>query len=95
MRALDACGDGFWEFDLVDGSAWFSEWFYRKLNWMSDVKRTLPISRPVLPPTAWDKLMDQLRAPSRARRCPWMWSSRSTGRPVIGALAHSRRGAAQ
>ncbi len=61
MRALDACGDGFWEFDLVGGSAWFSEWFYRKLNWMSEVKRTLLDFRPVLPPTEWDKLMDQLR----------------------------------
>jgi len=31
LRALDACGDGFWECDLIAGSAWFNDWFYRKL----------------------------------------------------------------
>ena len=61
MRALDACGDGFWEFDLLGGSAWFSEWFYRKLNWTSEAKRTLLDLRPVLPPGQWDKLMGQFR----------------------------------
>ncbi len=61
MRALDACGDGFWEFDLLDGSAWFSEWFYRKLNWTSEAKRTLLDLRPVLAPQQWDKLMAQFR----------------------------------
>jgi PAS domain-containing protein len=62
MRALNACGDGFWEFDLLDGSAWFSEWFYRKLNWSSDTKRALLDFRPILPPAEWDKLMAQFRA---------------------------------
>jgi len=62
MRALNACGDGFWEFDLLSGSAWFSEWFYRKLNWSSDAKRTLLDFRPILPPVEWDKLMAQFRA---------------------------------
>ncbi|HKN10538.1 MAG TPA: hypothetical protein VJ376_13810 [Pseudomonadota bacterium] len=61
MRALDACGDGFWEFDLLGGSAWFSEWFYRKLNWTSEAKRTLLDLRPVLPPSQWDKLMAYFR----------------------------------
>jgi len=61
MRALDACGDGFWEFDLLGGSAWFSEWFYRKLNWTSEAKRTLLDLRRVLPPGQWDKLMAQFR----------------------------------
>jgi hypothetical protein len=32
MRAIDSCGDGFWECDLLDGSAWFSHWFYQKLG---------------------------------------------------------------
>jgi len=40
LRALAACGDGFWEFDLLDSSAWFSDWFYRKLHWSTDAKRT-------------------------------------------------------
>ena len=30
---MEACGDGFWEFDLIGGSAWFSDWFYEKLAW--------------------------------------------------------------
>jgi PAS domain-containing protein len=62
LRALDACGDGFWECDLVAGSAWFNDWFYRKLNWPQDSKRsTLGDLQPALRPDAWDRLMDMFR----------------------------------
>jgi len=62
LRALEACGDGFWELDLLDGSAWFSEWFYRKLNWPADAKRTtLHELQPLLHPADWDELMARFR----------------------------------
>ena len=62
LRALDACGDGFWECDLVAGSAWFNDWFYRKLNWPQDGKRaTLGDLQPALRPDAWDRLVGTLR----------------------------------
>jgi hypothetical protein len=62
MRALDACGDGFWECDLTAGSAWFSEWFYRKLGWPHDAKRSaLCDLQPALRPGVWDLLMGTFR----------------------------------
>lgn len=62
LRALDACGDGFWECDLIAGSAWFSDWFYRKLAWPSEVKRTtLCDLQTALRPCAWDRLIGTLR----------------------------------
>ncbi len=62
MRAFEACGDGFWEFDLRDGSAWFSAWFYRKLGWLPDTKRTtLGDLEAALKPAAWRALMSKIR----------------------------------
>ncbi len=62
LRALEACGDGFWECDLVAGSAWFNDWFYRKLDWPADAKRsTLADLKPTLRPGAWDRLMGMFR----------------------------------
>jgi PAS domain-containing protein len=63
LRALAACGDGFWEFDLLDSSAWFSDWFYRKLHWSADAKRTTLLDlQPLLQPDAWDEMMRSFRA---------------------------------
>jgi PAS domain-containing protein len=62
MRALEACGDGFWECDLIAGSAWFSDWFYRKLGWPPDTKRSaLCDLQPTLCPGVWDRLMATFR----------------------------------
>jgi hypothetical protein len=62
MRALDACGDGFWECDLIAGSAWFSDWFYEKLAWPHDAKRAaLCDLQPALRPGVWDRLMGTFR----------------------------------
>ncbi len=62
MRALAAWGDGFWELDLIAGSAWFSDWFYRKLDWQRDTERsTLDDLQPALRPEDWDRLMGMLR----------------------------------
>jgi PAS domain-containing protein len=63
LRALEACGDGFWEFDLLDSSAWFSDWFYRKLGWASETKRTTLLDlQPALEPAGWMQLMREFRA---------------------------------
>jgi PAS domain-containing protein len=63
LRALAACGDGFWEFDLLDSSAWFSDWFYRKLRWSADAKHTTLLDlQPLLQPGAWDEMMRTFRA---------------------------------
>src|SRR6202034_629153 len=62
LRALEACGEGFWECDLVAGSAWFNDWFYRKLDWPQDAKRSaLGDLQPALRPGAWDRLRGVLR----------------------------------
>ena len=58
--ALNACGDGFWEFDLLSGSAWFSDWFYRKLGW-SEARRSMLDLQPLMRPADWDELMRKLR----------------------------------
>jgi PAS domain-containing protein len=62
MRAIASCGDGFWECDLLDGSAWFSDWFYEKLGWARDAKRTtLADLQSQMSPTAWTGLMGKIR----------------------------------
>jgi hypothetical protein len=62
LRALQACGEGFWECDLIAGSAWFNDWFYRKLDWPQDAKRsTLGDLQPALRPGAWDRLTGMFR----------------------------------
>ncbi len=58
--ALNACGDGFWEFDLLGGSAWFSDWFYRKLGW-SEARRSMLDLQPLMRPADWEELMRKLR----------------------------------
>jgi hypothetical protein len=58
--ALNACGDGFWEFDLLSGSAWFSEWFHRKLGW-SEARRSMLDLQPLMRPADWEELMRKLR----------------------------------
>ena len=63
LRALEACGDGFWELDLMDGSAWYSEWFYQKLNWPTEIKRTrLADLEPLFKPDVWRLMMRAIRA---------------------------------
>jgi PAS domain-containing protein len=62
QRALSACGDGFFEFDLLGGAAWFSDWFDRKLAWRSEEPHTLGDLKPSLGPAGWDTLMGALRA---------------------------------
>ncbi len=63
MRAIASCGDGFWECDLLNGSAWFSDWFYQRLGWARDAKRTaLADLQPRMAPVVWIGFMDKLRS---------------------------------
>jgi hypothetical protein len=60
---MKASGDGFWEFDLADGSAWFSDWFYERLGRPPAAKRAAFMDlRPVMSPGTWDMLLHRLRA---------------------------------
>jgi hypothetical protein len=60
---MTASGDGFWELDLVDGSAWFSDWFSTRLHWPDAAKRpSFSDLRPVLSPETWDVLLRKLRS---------------------------------
>jgi hypothetical protein len=63
LRALEASGDGFWELDLKSGAAWYSRWFYQKLSWPTETRRTtLGELESVLKTESWMELMARIRA---------------------------------
>src|SRR5271168_3305583 len=54
---------GLWGLDLWNGSAWFSDWFYQRLQWPTDVRRIrLEDLRPNLAAGAWELLLLQIRS---------------------------------
>jgi len=60
---MKASGNGFWEMDLADGSAWFSDWFYTRLRWVDSAKRpAFHDLKPYVAPDTWEQLLRQLRA---------------------------------
>jgi PAS domain-containing protein len=60
---MKASGDGFWELDLADGSAWFSDWFCARLQWAETTKRpAFNNLRPIMLPATWDTLLRKLRS---------------------------------
>jgi PAS domain-containing protein len=62
-RAMKASGDGFWELDLADGSAWFSDWFCPRLRWSEPVRRSaFSDLRPIMTSETWEALLRQLRS---------------------------------
>jgi len=62
-RAMRASGDGFWELDLADGSAWFSAWFCPRLKSTGPVKRpAFSDLRPLMSRETWDALLRELRS---------------------------------
>ena len=62
-RAMQASGDGFWELDLADGSAWFSDWFCTRLQWSESARRpAFSDLRPIMSPETWDALLRKLRS---------------------------------
>jgi PAS domain-containing protein len=61
--AMQASGDGFWEIDLSDGSAWFSGWFCDRLGWTESAGRAaFNDLRPFLCAEAWDSLLRAMRS---------------------------------
>ena len=62
-RAMRASGDGFWELDLADGSAWFSDWFCPRLKSTESVKRpAFGDLRPLMSRETWEALLRKLRS---------------------------------
>jgi PAS domain-containing protein len=62
-RAMQASGDGFWELDLADGTAWFSDWFGARLQWTEAARRpALHDLRPIMSPETWATLLRKLRS---------------------------------
>jgi len=56
-------GDGTWKLDLMNGTAWFSEWFYRRLQWPVQVNRKkLGDLQPHLLAGGWATLLQGIRA---------------------------------
>jgi hypothetical protein len=54
---------GLWGLDLWNGSAWFSDWFYQRLQWPTELRRTrLEDLRPNLAAGAWELLLLQIRS---------------------------------
>ena len=59
---LTATGEGRWGLDLWNGHAWFSTWFYERLQWPAGVERKkLSDLRPSLPEGAWESLLLAIR----------------------------------
>jgi hypothetical protein len=55
--------DGLWGLVLWNGSAWFSDWFYQRLQWSVSVKhKRLDDLQPHLPDGSWEALLDAIRA---------------------------------
>ena len=62
-RAMQASGEGFWELDLADGSAWFSDWFCTRLNRVELSRRAAFADlRPLMSSETWDALLRKLRS---------------------------------
>jgi len=62
LRAVEASGDGFWELNLLDGSAWFSDWFYTQLRWNEERKPDSWASlRPAIRPDGWVSMLREMR----------------------------------
>ncbi len=62
LRALDASGDGYWELNLLDGSAWFSDWFLRQLDWRGETRQnSWSALRDYLTPASWARLLQNMR----------------------------------
>jgi PAS domain-containing protein len=62
-RAMQASGDGFWELDLADGSAWFSDWFCTRLQWSETSRRpAFGDLRPIMSSETWAALLRKLRS---------------------------------
>jgi hypothetical protein len=60
---MQASGEGFWELNLADGSAWFSDWFCQRVRWSDPVRRpAFSDLRSIMSPEMWEALLRKLRA---------------------------------
>jgi len=59
---MQASGDGFWEVDLADGSAWFSDWFCPRLQLTAARRPAFGDLRSIMSGETWDLLLRKLRA---------------------------------
>jgi hypothetical protein len=63
LRALHPSGQGFWEIDLLNGTAWFSPWIHAVLGAPRDGRHaSLSAWRALLSAADWDRLLNGLRA---------------------------------
>jgi len=62
LRALAASGDGYWELNLIDGSAWFSDWFFMQLQWPGEARVSAwSALREWLRPASWEQTLQCMR----------------------------------
>ncbi len=62
MREIESRGDGYWEVNLRDGMAWFSDWFYQQLGWPADTEQSsFSALQPLFAPASWQLLLRELR----------------------------------
>ncbi len=62
-RKSQGMPEGQWGLDLWSGEAWFSDWFYQRLSWRTQVKRKrLDDLRPHLSADGWQTLLLGVRA---------------------------------
>jgi hypothetical protein len=60
---MHASGHGFWELNLTDGAAWFSDWFCTRLQWGETSRRSAFADlRTFMSPATWDALLRKLRS---------------------------------
>ena len=60
---LPSSSEGRWGLDLWDGAAWFSDWFYQRLQWPIEVTRQqLDDLQPYMSPDDWEALLVGLRS---------------------------------
>jgi hypothetical protein len=63
VLAMKASGDGFWEFNLADGSAWLSDWFCGRMQWSEPMRQpAFGDLRPLVSPATWDDLLRKMRS---------------------------------
>jgi PAS domain-containing protein len=59
---MQASGDGFWEVDLADGCAWFSDWFCARVRWTRPKHPSWSDFRPLMSHETWHVLLRSMRS---------------------------------
>src|SRR5882762_3124736 len=61
MSQLSTRGHGVWKLSLRNGSAWFSSWVHRRLQWPAVERTRLDGLKPHLPADAWEAFLLAIR----------------------------------